>query len=197
MCKVHIHIDTIKCYGDELVSRFQKGKTSLDLNKARDGVLGCSGISWTICNLHLTPTARTNSSSLNCFTNRMLFLMPNQQCQSMEGSCSCNYLTILRPKTELNIHSHTRLMALCPGVPGWAGTRKVKPIWILLKQETVSSSGISWAICKCAPRSRQITMPAPPPRSVFYRPDALPAAEPTVSKHWRHIYWPPKNKKTL
>ena len=27
------------------------------------------------------------------------------------------------------------------GLPGWAGTRKVKPIWILLKQETVSGSG--------------------------------------------------------
>jgi len=27
-------------------------------------------------------------------------------------------------------HTHTRLMALCPGLPGWAGTRKVKPIWI-------------------------------------------------------------------
>ena len=25
-------------------------------------------------------------------------------------------------------------MALCPGLPGWAGTREVKPIWILLKQ---------------------------------------------------------------
>jgi len=29
-----------------------------------------------------------------------------------------------------------RLSALCPGLPRWAGTRKVKPIWILLKQET-------------------------------------------------------------
>ena len=44
--------------------------------------------------------------------------------------------------------------------------QKVKPIWILLKQETVSGSGISWAICKSAPRSRQITTPAPH-RSVF------------------------------
>ena len=35
--------------------------------------------------------------------------------------------------------------------------QKGKPIWILLKQETVSGSGISWAICKSAPRSRQIT----------------------------------------
>ena len=81
-------------------------------------------------------------------------------------------------------HTHIHLTALCLGLPGWAGTRKVKPIWILLKQETVSGSGISWAICKSAPRSRQITTPAPH-RSVFYRPDALPAAQPTVSKHWR------------
>jgi len=75
------------------------------------------------------------------------------------------------------------------GLPRWAGTRKVKTIWILLKQETVSGSGISWAICKSAPRSRQITTPAPH-HSVFYRPDALPAAQPTVSKHWRpiHVY---------
>ena len=52
-------------------------------------------------------------------------------------------------------------MALFPGLPGWASTRKVKPIWILLKQETVSGSGISWHICKSAPRCIQITMPAP------------------------------------
>ena len=58
-------------------------------------------------------------------------------------------------------HTHTRLTALCTGLPGRAGTRKVKPIWILLKQETVSGSGISWAICKSATRSRQITTPAP------------------------------------
>ena len=43
-------------------------------------------------------------------------------------------------------HAHTNLMALCPWLPGRAGTRKVKPIWILLKQETVSGSGISWAM---------------------------------------------------
>jgi len=31
----------------------------------------------------------------------------------------------------------------------------------LLEQETLSGSGISWAICKSASRPRQITMPAP------------------------------------
>ena len=45
-----------------------------------------------------------------------------------------------------------------------------------MKQETVSGSGISWAMCKSAPRSRQITTPAPH-HSVFYRPDALPAGD--------------------
>jgi len=35
---------------------------------------------------------------------------------------------------------HTHLTALFPGLRGWASTRNVKPIWILLKQETVSGS---------------------------------------------------------
>ena len=47
-------------------------------------------------------------------------------------------------------------MALCPGLPESASTKKEKPIWILLKQETVSGSGFSWAICKSEPCSRQI-----------------------------------------
>jgi len=81
-----------------------------------------------------------NTPPLSFFTGRMPFLPPNQQRQSTEGTRK---------------------------VP--AGTRKVKPIWTLLKQETVSGSGISWAICKSATRSRQTTMPAPH-HSVFYRP---------------------------
>jgi len=84
-------------------------------------------------------------------------------------------------------HTHTCLTALFPGLPRWVGTRKAKPIWILLKQETVSGSGISWNICRSAPRSRQITTPTPH-HSVFYRPDALPVAQPTASKHWRHKF---------
>ena len=84
-------------------------------------------------------------------------------------------------------HTHTH-----PFNGHFSGTTRVsrhqkgKPIWILLKQETVSGSEIHWAICKSAPCSRQITTPAPH-RSVFYRPDALPAAQPTASKHWRPL----------
>jgi len=50
-------------------------------------------------------------------------------------------------------NTNTHLTALFPGLPRGAGTKKVEPIWILLKQETVSGSGISWAVCKSAPRS--------------------------------------------
>ena len=70
-------------------------------------------------------------------------------------------------KNVLLLLHYTRLTALCLGLPRWASTRKVKPIWILQKQETVSGSGISWAVCKSAPRSRQTTTPAPH-HSVFF-----------------------------
>jgi len=55
--------------------------------------------------------------------------------------------------------------------------QKVKPISILLRQEKVSGSGsgsgISRAVCKSAPRSRQITTPAPH-HSVFRGPPCRP-----------------------
>ena len=47
---------------------------------------------------------------------------------------------INRTSKCVSIHTHTRLTALCPGVSG---------------------RGISWAICKPAPCSRQVTTPAP------------------------------------
>ena len=136
-----------------------------------------SGISWDICKAvtrsrQIIMPAPHHSSF---FTGRMPFLPPNQQRQSTEGKY-----------TYAVTHTHP-FNGPFPGLPRWAGTRKVKPIWILLKQETVSGSGISRAVCKSAPCSRQITTPAPH-YSVFYRPDALPTAQPAASKHWRCIH---------
>ena len=116
--------------------------------------------------------------------------MPNTQMYAHtdhSGYSICSnrpHLALLAVLAHTHTHTHTRLTALCPGLPGWAGTRKVQSIWILLKQETVGGSRISWAMCKSSPRSRQITMPTPH-CSDFYRPDALPDAQPTASKHWR------------
>ena len=87
--------------------------------------------------------------------------------------------THARAHARVRVHTHT-----LPFNGPFSETTRVSryQIWILLKQETVSGSGISLAVCKSAPHSRQITTPAPH-HSVFYRPDALPAAQPTASKH--------------
>ena len=65
--------------------------------------------------------------------------------------------------------------------------QKGKPIWILLEQEMM---GWQWhqldhmqIICT----SLQTDNHASTSPLSFYRPDALPAAQPTVSKHWRHM----------
>ena len=87
---------------------------------------------------------------------------------------------------EQHTHTHTCVRAFNGGP--FSGTTQVsryqkgKTNLDFTEQETVSGSGISWAMCKSAPRSRQITMPAPH-HSVFYRLDALPAAQPKASKH--------------
>jgi len=62
-----------------------------------------------------------------------------------------------------------------PGEPAPKGkTRKIKPIW--------SGSGISRAIRK--PALDPDTYPYQHPTTqFFYRQDALPATQPTVSKH--------------
>jgi len=107
---------------------------------------------------------------------------------------NCNLKFCCQILTHTNTHAHTHSSMHAHPFYGpldfvwdYPGEPVPKLIWILLKQETVSGSGISRAICKSAPRPRQITTPAPH-HSVFYRLDALPAAQPTVSKHWRHRF---------
>ena len=68
------------------VSRYQKGKTSPDLNEM--GFWDGSGINWTIYKKICTTLQidnHINTPLLNFFIGRMIFLMPNQQCQSTEG----------------------------------------------------------------------------------------------------------------
>jgi len=66
--------------------------------------------------------------------------------------------------SSLHTHTHTHthpFNGLLSRTTQVSRHQKGKPIWILLKQETVSGSGICWVICKSAPCSRQITLPAP------------------------------------
>ena len=121
--------------------------------------------------------------TLEFFSTVSSTLSPNSQHHTSNRHHSIKYSQI--NWTPNNYYNYNHLTASFPGQPGYAGTRKVKPIWMLPEQETVSGSGISRAIWKSAPRSKEITTPVPH-HCVFYRPDALPAAQPTASKHWRH-----------
>ena len=56
-----------------------------------------------------------------------------------------------------------------------------------MEQEIVSGSDISWAICKSAPWPRHNHASIPP--LSFLQADAIPAAQPTVSKHRSHKHW--------
>jgi len=52
---------------------------------------------------------------------------------------------------------------------------------VVVVVETLSGSGISWAVCKSALHSRQTISPAAH-HSVFFT-NRMPFAQPTVSKH--------------
>ena len=135
--------------------------------------------SWTRC-LMSSEIRHVVLTVLNSFLRRSCLLSTNV---SSALEVILNDIHYINPRFT---HTHTHpFNSLFSGLPRWAGTRKETPIWILQKQETVSGSGIRWAICKSAPRSSQITTPVPH-HSIFYRPDALPVAQPTASKHWRH-----------
>ena len=79
----------------------------------------------------------------------------------------------------------SRYIRLHPFNGPFSGTTQVsryqkgKTIRILLKQEAVTGSGISWAVCKSAPRSRLITRLAPH-HSVFLQA-GCPSCHPTNS----------------
>jgi len=74
-------------------------------------------------------------------------------------------LNIFFRLVNIYYYCYTRLTASFPGQPGYAGTRKVKPVWIEMRHEMMGfwdGSGISWTACKqSAPRSRQITTLTP------------------------------------
>ena len=81
----------------------------------------------------------------------------------------------------LHLHTHTHACTHPFNGPLSGTTRvsryqKVKPMWILLKQLGYMQVCTSFQTDNHARTS---------PLS-FYRPDALPAAQPTASKNWRH-----------
>jgi len=74
------------------------------------------------------------------------------------------------------------------GTTGVSRYQKAKPIRILLKWETLSGSGISWAICKSAFRSRLINTPAPRQFLQARCPSWRPTNSVKALKAWHSCY---------
>jgi len=92
----------------------------------------CIWPSW--CHCHSLSLATVKSRLVLPFLYRLTQVVPDKGPLNV-----CVLVKITQWKVylllDLNwlfICTHTRLTALCPGLPGWAGTRKAKPIWILL-----------------------------------------------------------------
>jgi len=78
--------------------------------------------------------------------------------------CSCSIIcgspaSLMHPRTHVHMCTYFSWPSgLCLD---YQSETVPEPNWILLMQETVSGSDISWAVCKSTPRPRQTTMPAP------------------------------------
>jgi len=94
--------------------RSHQDKTSLHLNETRnEGGFGCNVMSWTMCK-QSAPHSRQITTPTPChsvFTGWMLFLMPNQQCQSnVHFTIQCNFVLSFHTKSmliHLTVESYT------------------------------------------------------------------------------------------
>ena len=66
----------------------------------------------------------------------MLFSWKYRQTWSGTSARTCLASAAGDAWSNTHTYTHTHLMALFPGLPGSASTRKVEPIWILLKRDS-------------------------------------------------------------
>ena len=124
------------------------------------------------CKLHMAQLMSLSSQNLIRNQNGFTFIVPD-----FSGRLW---------KVTINTHTHTHTHTCNSSFSKNTRYQKGKTNQGVTEARDSEWQWHRWVICKCAPHSRQITMPAPPHHSVFYRPDALPDAQPTASKHWRH-----------
>ena len=112
-----------------------------------------------------SPTLNANCSTFSVLAHRTLYV-----------------LRLRYAHTRTHTHTHP-FNGLCPGLPWWAGTRKGKPN---VDFSDARDSEWQWhqvghmQVCTSLQTDNHASTPL---LSFFYRPDALPAAQPTASKH--------------
>ena len=135
--------------------------------------------------LHLLP----DNPPLSFFTGRMPFLPPNQQSQSTEGNSTtwksqrfnCRTFQGLYEPHTTTLHPFDSRFSRITWVSWY---QKNKPFRILMKQEMLGWQWHQLDHMQIIRTSLQTDNHSNiPPLSFFYRPNVLPAAQPTVSKH--------------
>jgi len=81
-------------------------------------------------------------------------------------------------------NNNNRSTALFPGPRGWAGARR-ELLDFMVQGEINRGRHTDHPAGRHSIRTNQC--PPPPSPIFFYGPDALPAAQPTVSKHWKQL----------
>jgi len=113
----------------------------------------------------ITSKSANVSLCTHTYTHTHMLIFTHRHNIVFSAEYDCLWVCLLSTRQQqqllLLLHSLNGLFSRTTWVSRHQKSRTilVKPIWILLKQETASGSGISWAICKSAPRPRQITMP--------------------------------------
>ena len=141
----------------------------------------CSVFSLFLTSVLAKRLARQNVSKITCLCRVWCKMLTQSQTQFLIGL--------------LGLH-HSRFTALFPGPPRWADARRE-----LLDFMVQGKINRGRHTDHPAGRHSIQTKQCPPPPSgwagwwrwallssiFFYRPDALPASQPSVSKHWRQL----------
>ena len=109
------------------------------------------------------------------------------QASMVHGSCPflkhvhtiLTYITV--PRTHTHTHTHTHKLFLGP--PGWELVSE-ENFWTLWCKGILTEADTQTIRLGATPSGLSSAHRNHP---IFYRPDALPASQPTVSKHWRQL----------
>jgi len=127
------------------------------------------GLSSLQCTYHMTSNMVLNLTAV------VPGEAPSFDCSLYEDILVWNFMKVC---TQLPPH-HNRFTALFPGPPGWAGARR-ELLDFMVQGKINRGRHTDNPAGRHSIRTNHCSPPPSPP--FFYRPDALPAARPTVSK---------------